>query len=330
LRRASLVIAAFSAVAALLLPPAAVAAPRTARMTTIVVDGRAGDMNDHGEVVGGFSPVGGGPAHSFLWRDGSFTDLGAQFFPAAINNLGQIVGCIPNVRGNCRFPPFHGGLWQDGVVTDLGDFLPRDINDSGEMIGFGNLDSDTAPGPFLFRDAAGRFIPVTVPKGRAVGLHLSNRGSVIGYSLAKDESGCCEYSTGGFLWHRDGSSVDLGRDFTPVAINDHDRVVGCVPDCDGVFEPVVWAHGRRHRLRGVELAPNHHFFPHDINNAGAVAGTDYVNGGDVPDIHAVVWADGHLTRLTALNSYAYRLNDRGTVIGSLEPDGPSVAVSWKT
>ena len=109
--------------------------------------GKAGAINDRGEVAGFSSLPGDSAVHSFLWtRDAGMHDLGAlgaDFLgdPAAINNNTQVVGGSCDSSGNCR-----AFLWEKKVMSDLNDLIPADsplyllyalgINDAGEIVGF--------------------------------------------------------------------------------------------------------------------------------------------------------------------------------------------------
>jgi probable HAF family extracellular repeat protein len=109
--------------------------------------GKAGAINDRGEVAGFSSLPGDSSVHSFLWtRRAGMQDLGAlggDYLgdPAGINNNTQVVGGSCDMSGNCR-----AFLWQNNVLADLNDLIPADsplyliyalgINDAGEIVGF--------------------------------------------------------------------------------------------------------------------------------------------------------------------------------------------------
>jgi probable HAF family extracellular repeat protein len=110
--------------------------------------GKAGAINDRGEVAGFSSLPGDSSVHSVLWtEDGVVHDLGAlgtDFLgdPAGINNNAEVVGGSCDNTGNCR-----AFFWQKGAMSDLNDLIPADsplylvyalgINDAGEIVGFG-------------------------------------------------------------------------------------------------------------------------------------------------------------------------------------------------
>jgi probable HAF family extracellular repeat protein len=109
--------------------------------------GKAGAINDRGEVAGFSSLPGDSSVHPFLWtRETGMRDLGAlgtDFLadPAGINNQTQVVGGSCDVSGNCR-----AFFWENNVMSDLNDLIPANslwylayalgINDAGEIVGF--------------------------------------------------------------------------------------------------------------------------------------------------------------------------------------------------
>ncbi len=108
--------------------------------------GKAGAINDRGEVAG-FSDLPSGQVVSFLWTKDtgmhSLGALGADILgdPAGINNNTQVVGGSCDASGNCR-----AFFWERNVMSDLNDLIPSDsplylvyalgVNDAGEIVGF--------------------------------------------------------------------------------------------------------------------------------------------------------------------------------------------------
>lgn len=102
-------------------------------------------INDLGQIVGS-SWNGAVASHERVWvySEGVLQDLGIMggndARPAAINNLGQLIGTGTNITGFGG----HSWVWSAGVVTVLGDPLfgdsylvgiPEDINDLGQIVG---------------------------------------------------------------------------------------------------------------------------------------------------------------------------------------------------
>ncbi len=109
--------------------------------------GKAGAINDRGEVAGFSSVPDDSSVHPFLWTAATgmqdLGPLGADVLadPAGINNRTQVVGGSCDMSGNCR-----AFLWDNNAMTDLNDLIPANspwylayalgINDAGEIVGF--------------------------------------------------------------------------------------------------------------------------------------------------------------------------------------------------
>ncbi len=109
--------------------------------------GKAGAINDRGEVAGFSSVPGDSSVHPFLWTAATgmqdLGPLGTDFLadPAGINNSTQVVGGSCDISGNCR-----AFFWENNVMSDLNDLIPANspwylayalgINDAGEIVGF--------------------------------------------------------------------------------------------------------------------------------------------------------------------------------------------------
>ena len=109
--------------------------------------GKAGAINDRGEVAGFSSLPGDSSVHSFLWtKQTGMQDLGtlgSDYLgdPAGINNNTQVVGGSCDMSGNCR-----AFFWEKNELSELNDLISPDsplyliyalgINDAGEIVGF--------------------------------------------------------------------------------------------------------------------------------------------------------------------------------------------------
>ncbi len=108
-------------------------------------------INDAGQIVGTSSAWGN--ARACLWSDGTMTNLGVLPGYAAsdamdINSNGQVVGWSHNSIYEER-----ASFWSNGNITDLNSVIESDldwqlqramgINDSGQIAGYGLLDSST-------------------------------------------------------------------------------------------------------------------------------------------------------------------------------------------
>ena len=117
--------------------------------------GSANGINDDGQVVG-YGDLPGGPCqgfscmhHAFLWEHGVKTDLGTLpteicSNAVSINQSGQIVGYSTPF---CNSETYHPFIWENGAMYDVRALIVPgsditleelfEINDRGEMVGFG-------------------------------------------------------------------------------------------------------------------------------------------------------------------------------------------------
>jgi probable HAF family extracellular repeat protein len=106
------------------------------------LDSFANDINDRGQIAGRAGH------HACIWESGTGRDLGdlGNGYSRAygINGLGQVVG-----RSGYTMNGAMAFIWWDGVMLDLNSFIDpttgwelreaRDINDSGQIVGVGQL-----------------------------------------------------------------------------------------------------------------------------------------------------------------------------------------------
>jgi probable HAF family extracellular repeat protein len=116
-------------------------------------------ISDTGHVAGSFWLEGSsGPEHAFLYRDGSMTDLGTlggvRSYAEHVNVHDQVVGRSATAEGG--WVPF---IWTAGVMhklvdlidpdSHLIDFDPISIDDTGRIVGSGELGAPTQDRAFL-------------------------------------------------------------------------------------------------------------------------------------------------------------------------------------
>jgi probable HAF family extracellular repeat protein len=100
-------------------------------------------LNDAEQVVGCAQRLEGNFCHAFLWENGEMTDIGAlggfaSSQAKAINNHGQVVG-----GPSFLYEPDTGMAdLHDLIPADSGwsSLSPRDLNDSGQIVGYGYVD----------------------------------------------------------------------------------------------------------------------------------------------------------------------------------------------
>lgn len=301
------------------------------RMTVLetgaLMDSRAFDINDYGDVVGieyladspwGLDDGGLNECVAVLWQDGERIVLGPNpsfitSYAYAMNNCGQIVGAQSL---GWRDEHVNAVLWESGRQTLL------------EPLELGNSNSGDEAG------LAGDW-EVKSPYDGAFG--LNDQGVIVGMS-----HGCA------VVW-RDGKVREL--DLSPSRystrtsdardINEQGQIVGTVwPSANerrGWNGPplcVLWQDDL-----AIELVPTDSSMdaPHPwqtfpklaINNLGQVVGLQSTELPDTP----WMW-DGHrmieLAKPTSTWAYASDINDRGLVVGNCEyGNGVSRACLWE-
>jgi probable HAF family extracellular repeat protein len=125
------------------------------------------DINASGQVVGNSGSSAG--QHAFLWEDDGdpntvdMKDLGTlggfHSYANGINDKGQVVGNSLFSTDCPSCGPPHAFLYSEGQMQDLNDLIPansgwtltdaREINNSGQIVGFGKLNGNLATRLFL-------------------------------------------------------------------------------------------------------------------------------------------------------------------------------------
>ena len=255
--------------------------------------------------------------HTFQWRNGILTDLGAltngaSSLPNAINGAGVAVGISENglIDPQSVFPPeFDAVVWKNGRIIDLGTLggtfsLASDINDKNQVVGFA---LNTLPDSFFMDECGGGPMPTQMrafiwQEGNAMqdlgtlggpdscALWINHNGQVAGHSFVNStpNSATGIPTVHPFLWTKFGGMVDLGS------------LGGTVTHTSG------------------------------LNNRGQVAGDSNLVG-DLTQ-NAFLWDGEHMKNVTpgATYSFAEGLNDNGQVVGGAfyETDPPGFAFLW--
>lgn len=239
--------------------------------------------------------------HTFVWRDGAITDLGAlgpdaamnSSWPASSNARGDLAGESDNgaVDPLTGYAEADGVLWKDGHITNLGTFGGNEsaalwINDRDEVVGAAaNRIPDAASlwgwatesRAFLWRHGAMRDLG-TLGGPDASAFFINDRGQVAGNSYTNSAPNPVTGSptTAAFLWQR-GTMRNLGTlggTLTTVggynALNGQGDVVGQSNLAgDLSFHPFLWDGSRMRDLGtlGGELGS-----PNAVNDRGQVVG----------------------------------------------------------
>ena len=270
----------------------------------------ASAVNERDQIVGD-SSVGGsgitGDVRAVLWQKGDVIDLGvspvrvstpdgdAWGGPTDINEHGQVVGSVPDVRirSDEDYDYFERAfLWQRGKVTMLSsaeqgsgrrlcDGVAVAINDGGQIVGRCNGHA------FLWQDGTMTDLGTLPGRRASSATAINERGRVVGTSQNGYET------MHAFLW-QNGTMTDLGTlggaSSEAVAVNVVDQVVG---------------------------------------SAAIEATTE----DGYPILHAFVWQDGKMTDLGTLpggtSSSAVSVNDKGQIVGMSDTEaGERHAVLW--
>ena len=225
-------------------------------------------INDNGQVVGHSS--GRGSARGFIWdEENGMQEIGVPqgaryFYPEAINNHGVVVGrTYFNNIGTKAF------TWSEADgFTDLGSLnqtltssyyyiYPRDINDSGQIIGDANNLSGHSNGAFFWDPTTGFHSLDTDNDNNTwyYAMALNNNGQVTGYHYDYSNNNYYYYNYSAFIWDASGDFIDLGHYSENTNnsyyysysigydINDNGAVVGYSYNNNGYHIPVIWEGG---------------------------------------------------------------------------------------
>ena len=239
--------------------------------------------------------------HTFVWRDGAITDLGAlgrqpalnSSWPASVNAHGELAGASDNgtVDPLTGYAEADAVLWKDRRIINLGTFGGNEsvavwVNNRDEVVGAAaNTVADpaslwgwaTESRAFLWRHGTMQDLG-TLGGSDASAFFINDRGQVAGNSYTDSTPNPVTGSptTDAFLWQH-GKMRDLGTlggTLTTVgnvnALNDHGDVVG-QSDLAGdlIFHPFLWDGDRMLDLGtlGGDLGS-----PNAVNDSGQVVG----------------------------------------------------------
>jgi probable HAF family extracellular repeat protein len=233
--------------------------------------------------------------------------LPENFYPADINNAGQIAGTADFGDNNA-----HAAMYAGGVITDLGSFGNNDVNvvaitEAGAVLG--NAGSSAGDyrafvrGNGNLRDVAGLY-----------GYGINAGGDIVGYN-----------NTRGAVLYSQGRLTELGYlgsgDFSVArGINDAGAIVGTSTidlDFRSRQHPFLYRDGVLHDLGTLDEREFNSAVA--INSAGQIAG--YSEGKD-GGMHAFFYENGVMTDLGSfggLNLDVGGMNEHGQLVGSADP-----------
>jgi probable HAF family extracellular repeat protein len=243
--------------------------------------------------------------------DWTITDLGGNFFPARINNAGQIAG---NSADN------HAFIFHNGVLTDLGSLggtstTALGMNDAGQIVGLSTTTSGRRHA-FLYSDGTMTDVSASgdATQADSFASGINNAGQVV----FTQSNGLVLSERGVFIYdHGVVTSLNSSPRHFANAINNHGQVVGGIADPgEGGRSFTAWRYSAGafsflgDGTGGQKQATG-------INNAGQVLGYVTVPNGGVGNRVVVLFGEGTQTYLSPLDrsSEPKAINDRGQVVG---------------
>ena len=274
-------------------------------------------------------------AHSFQWRSGVMTDLGALV--EGVNSDTRWIspnGFIAGDSENGEFDPLNGGfpeiravLWKHGHPIDLGtldggyESIGHAVNSAGQVVG---LSLNTMPDPnsmigsfygvgfqqtraFLWQNGVMQDLGTLGTGTNAIALLINEHGQVAGDSYTStDPSPSCFYNgnvfpltTGAFLWEK-GKMTDLGgfggTCTLASALNNRGEVAGWSNLAgDQTYHAFRWDPTTQPHLRDLGTLGGTFSIAEAMNEAGDAVGAAAFPGDQV--CHATLWGRHGITDL---------------------------------
>lgn len=240
------------------------------------------------------------------------TDLGASFFPSAVNNSGAVCGTISGSSGQAAARwTSTSGLATLGSLGVVGS-TSSSINSNGDIAGTYSYSSggSNASGAFRWTSNSGLQGLSTLGGAHASGKAINDSGIIVGEATEAD--GLVKAA----MWNVSGVATNLGTlagtNFaTATGVNNAGTVVGY----SGSSAFTWTSTGGMKALQSVASATG--MTANAINQSGEIAGTAYVNG----STYGVVWsASGTLTNFGKIDNTTSMaitgINDTGFVTGN--------------
>jgi probable HAF family extracellular repeat protein len=299
--------------------------------------------------VGGGANVG----HSFSWRHGVLTDLGA--LPGGlnsgavwINNAGVVAGISENgeIDPLLGFPEGIAVVWKNGKIISLGtldggyESVANAVNDGGQVVGpalntvpdpYSMLGLGTQTRAFLWENGVMRDLG-TLGGPDAFAVYVNDLGQIAGSSYLNSTPNsvldpCGNYALNvptedPFIWERD-KMIDLGTlggtcGFAN-ALNIRGEVVG-QSDVAGdlSYHPFLWTKPKG--MQDIGTFGGNFGAANWLNDAGDIVGAATLPGNQVA--HGFLWSKRVMTDLGALKDFpcseAYAINSSGQIVGQAD------------
>lgn len=241
----------------------------------------------------------------------------------ALSNTGTVVGVSdfgPIGQQAFRYDSATPGA----TITRIGQFVDfsaaNDVNDAGQIVGFGQFRADSLPRAFLYA-ATGQVTDLgtlggATPSGSAEA--INNQGQIVGFSQNRDGQECAVAYTfaGGVTTIADLGTLPGDVSSRASDINDWGVIVGVSTSAGRVGRAVQWVGGQPTALPGLGGASAGAVA---INASGVVVGSSGLPAASGGVQHAVLWRNGRITDLETLGnatSSANGINAAGLVVGT--------------
>jgi probable HAF family extracellular repeat protein len=231
-------------------------------------------------------------------------DLGPDFTPFAVSDLGDVVGwtgCCRSFIWN-RATGFQGLGSLGGELTYASDInTNRQVVGSSEAVGSpvgaGNLHA------FLWQN--GHMHDLAPFSYESQALAINNHGQAVGYAC---------FPCSAVLWENNGTELSLGTlggvSASAQGINDAGAVVGWSFTTNDAIHAFVWDQAQG--MRDIDRAESSYSEAYAINNLGQVVGL-FVTADD--EWHGFLWENGEMRDLGDLGIFGYAsINDHGEVV----------------